>query len=219
MVIYVDSGDITQLQKCVLDKRVQGITTNPSLMKKSGIGSYRNFATIVLGIANGKPVSLEVLADDLDLMEEQAIQLSSWGENVYVKIPITNTRGESTIPLIEKMHDYNLNITAVMCGSQIEALEGKVQQHHIVSVFAGRIADTGRDPCHMIKKAKKLKCKVLWASAREVFNVYQAEECDCDIITLSPDLIAKLDLHGKNLAEYSLETVRQFYNDGQGVKL
>lgn len=219
MVIYVDSGDITALQKYALDKRVQGVTTNPSLMKKAGIGSYRNFATIVLGLANGKPVSLEVLADDIDLMEQQAVELSSWGENVYVKIPITNTRGESTIPLIEKLHDYKLNITAVMCGTQIEALQGKVHPHHIVSVFAGRIADTGRDPCQIIRKARKLKCKILWASAREVFNVYQAEECGCDIITLSPDLIAKLDLHGKNLAEYSLETVKQFYADGQGVKL
>ena len=217
--IYVDTSDVVQLHKWLRDPRIVGATTNPALMKKSGITSYRNFARIVLGIANGKPVSFEVLADDFTEMERQARELASWGENVYVKIPITNTKGESSVPLIEKLQDLHLNITAVMTGAQIEALAKITSQHHIISVFAGRIADTGRDPTYMMRLARKAHAQILWASAREVLNVYQAEECGCDIITLTPDLIAKLDLHGKSLAEYSLETVKMFYEDGKGITL
>jgi len=217
--IFLDTADVDRLQLYGNDRRVHGITTNPALMKKAGIGSYRNFATIVLGIANGRPVSLEVTADDLDEMERQARELASWGENVYVKLPVTNTRGESTIPLIEKLQEFKLNITAVMTGAQIEALRPVLCGHHILSVFAGRIADTGRDPVHIMRKARLCHAQVLWASAREVLNVYQAEECGCDIITLTPDLIGKLDLHGKSLTDYSLETVKQFHEDGKGIKL
>ena len=207
------------MHKMSSDKRVVGFTTNPSLMQKTGIKSYRNFATMVLGIANGRPVSFEVLADDFSDMEQQALELASWGDNIWVKIPITNSKGESSIPLIEKMQNYRLNITAVMAGSQLDDLHKVTAPHHIVSVFAGRIADTGRDPMHVMRKARLLKAQLLWASAREVLNVSQAEECGCDIITLSPEMIGKLDLHGKNLTEYSLETVRQFYVDGAGLKL
>ena len=217
--IFVDTSEVTLLHKWLRDPRIVGATTNPALMKKSGITSYRNFARIVLGIANGKPVSFEVLADDFTEMERQARELASWGENVYVKIPITNTKGESSVPLIEKLQDLHLNITAVMTGAQIEALAKITSQHHIISVFAGRIADTGRDPTYMMRLARKAHAQILWASAREVLNVYQAEECGCDIITLTPDLIAKLDLHGKSLAEYSLETVKMFYEDGKGITL
>jgi transaldolase len=217
--IFLDTADVDRLQLYGNDKRVHGITTNPALMKKAGIASYRNFATIVLGIAKGKPVSLEVTADDFDEMEEQARELSEWGENVYVKLPVTNTKGESIVPLVKKLEDLKLNITAVMTGAQIEELRPVLNGHHIISVFAGRIADTGRDPIHIMRKARLTHAQVLWASAREVLNVYQAEECGCDIITLTPDLIGKLDLHGKNLAQYSLETVKMFHEDGKGIKL
>ena len=219
MRIFLDTADIDRLQIWGADKRVAGFTTNPALMKKSGIGSYRNFATILLGVANGRPVSLEVTADDFGEMEQQARELASWGENIYVKIPVTNPRGRSSIPLIEKLQDFNLNITAVMSGAQIEALRPVLTQNHILSVFAGRIADTGRDPMHIMRKARLCHAQLLWASAREVLNVYQAEECGCDIITLTPDLLGKLSLHGKSLNEYSLETVCQFYEDGAGIKI
>ena len=219
MRIFADSGDVGILNKVCQDKRVSGITTNPALMKKSGIQSYRNFATIVLGIAKGRPVSFEVTADEFGEMEKQAREISSWGENIYVKIPVTTTNGESTIPLIDKLEGIPLNITAVMTGMQVEELRPHLRGHHVLSIFAGRIADTGRDPCHIIKRALPCKAQVLWASAREVLNVYQAETCGCDIITLSPDLIAKLDLHGKSLTQYSLETVKQFYADGKEIKL
>ena len=217
--IFIDTSDVAQLQKWLRDPRIVGATTNPSLMRKSGITSYHNFARIILGLANGKPVSFEVLADDFTEMERQARELASWGENVYVKIPVTNTLGHSTIPLIEKLQDFHLNITAVMTVVQIEALRGILGQHHILSVFAGRIADTGRDPTYMMRMARRGHAQLLWASAREVLNVYQAEECGCDIITLTPELIAKLDLHGKSLAEYSLETVKMFHEDGKGITL
>lgn len=219
--IFLDSADIATLNKYGADKRISGITCNPSLMKKSGIASYRNFATIALGIAAGRPLSLEVTSDDFDEMERQAREIYGWGENIWIKIPITNTKGESSIPLIERLKDMRINITAVMCKEQIDALKGVDRPWNIVSIFAGRIADTGRDPqWHMRHARGKLpKSQILWASAREVLNVYQAEECKTDIITLLPELVGKLDLHGKTLAEYSLETVRQFFNDGKGISL
>ena len=219
--IFLDSADIAMLTKYGSDKRVVGITTNPALMKKSGIASYRNFAAIVLGIAAGRPVSLEVTADDFDEMERQARTIYEWGQNIWIKIPITNTRGESTIPLIAKMKDMRINVTAVMTRDQIDALEEVDRPWNIVSVFAGRIADTGRDPEWTMRHARGVlkKSQLLWASAREVLNVSQAESAGTDIITLTPDLIGKLDLHGKSLAEYSLDTVRMFHEDGKGLSI
>jgi transaldolase len=219
--IFLDTADIAMMHKFGADKRVMGFTTNPALMKKSGIGSYRNFASIVLGIAAGRPVSFEVTADDFATMERQARELASWGDNVWVKIPITNTRGESCVPLVKPLNDMRLNITAVMTRDQIDMLAEVDRPWNIVSIFAGRIADTGRDPDWHMAYARGVlkKSQLLWASAREVLNVYQAEARKCDIITLTPDLIAKLDLHGKSLAEYSLETVKMFHNDGKGIAL
>ena len=219
--IFLDSADIAMLTKYGADKRVVGITTNPALMKKSGIASYRNFATIVLGIAAGRPVSLEVTADDFGEMEKQAREIYEWGTNIWIKIPVTNTRGESCVPLVHRMKDMRVNITAVMTRDQIDALAEIDRPWNIVSIFAGRIADTGRDPEWTMRHARgKLpKSQILWASAREVLNVYQAEQCKADIITLTPDLIGKLDLHGKSLAEYSLDTVRMFHEDGKGLSI
>lgn len=215
MVIYLDAADLKDLERYAADQRIAGITTNPTLMKKAGIRNYRDFARTVLAASAGKPVSFEVLADDFATMARQAREIASWGENVYVKLPVTNTRGESTVPLIDSLGDLNLNITAVMSNDQVFDLFDFVEEHHILSVFAGRIMDTGRLP----PRLGSMPCKTLWASAREVYHVVMAEEYGYDIITLTPDLIAKLDLRGRDLEEYSLATVRQFFRDGQGVEL
>ena len=202
------------LRRYAADPRIAGITTNPSLMKKAGICDYRSFARAVLAAANGKPVSFEVLADDFPTIARQAREIASWGSNVYVKLPITNTSGESIVPLVDALGDLNLNITAVMTLEQMRYLYSWVRPHHIVSVFAGRIMDTGRLPKTPFNRAQSL-----WASAREVYHVTLAEEYGYDIITLTPDLIAKLPLRGKDLTEYSLETVRMFHEDGRGIDL
>ena len=215
VAIYLDAADLKDVERYAKDPRVSGFTTNPSLMKKAGIADYRTFARAVLAMAGDKPVSFEVLADGFRDMERQAREIASWGPNVYVKLPVTNTRGESIVPLLDALGALNLNITAVMTERQIRDLFEWVRPHHIVSVFAGRIMDTGRLPTRFWGDT----CKVLWASAREVYHVHMAEEYGYDIITLTRDLVAKLELHGKDLTEYSLETVRQFHEDGKGVEL
>lgn len=212
VAIYLDSGSLADIEKH--GARVDGITTNPSIMRKEGITNYREFARAVLALSGGKPVSFEVLADDFATMERQAREIASWGQNVYVKLPITNTRGESMVPLVDALGDLNLNITAVMTREQIRDLLPFLRSHHIVSIFAGRIMDTGVLPMNpwFVGKAR-----ALWASAREVYHVKMAEEYGYDIITLTPDLIAKLPLRGRDLTEYSLATVRQFHEDGKGI--
>jgi len=219
VTIYCDGADIATMTKYAIDPVVGGFTTNPSLMKKSGIKNYRDFAQAVLSAIGDKPVSFEVLADDWDEMETQAHEIASWGENVWVKIPIMNTKGESSIDLIDKLQDLRLNITAVMTLEQLALLRDVDRSHHIVSVFAGRIADTGQNPWGIVARASEGRAKVLWASARQVLDVWTAERCGASIITLTPDLISKLSLHGKDLHQYSLETVRQFYEDGKGLCL
>lgn len=199
-----------------LDDKVQGFTTNPTLMRKAGVKDYKSWAKIILDRFPTKPVSFEVIADDFTEMERQARLLASWGPNVYVKIPITNTQGDSAIPLIERLEGINLNVTAVMTEEQIDSLR-KVMKSGIVSIFAGRIADTGRDPMHYVAHAAQygMPYEVLWASAREVYNVYQAEQCGANIITLPPDLLYKLHMKGKSLELHSLDTVDMFYEDAQ----
>ena len=222
--IYADGADLNRMDEYAHDTRISGFTTNPSLMKKQGIKDYPSFARQVLRASNAKPVSFEVLADDFETMEVQARAIAGWGKNVYVKIPITNTKGESSIPLIERLQydSIKVNVTAVFTMRQID-LARAVMREGIISIFAGRIADTGRDPMFTVKYAKEYnkvpEVKILWASAREVFNVYQAEQAGADIVTITPDLIAKLELHGKDLTQYSLETVQMFFRDGEGVAL
>lgn len=205
--------------------KVAGFTTNPSLMRKAGITDYRQFADAVLGIAGDKPVSFEVLADDFAEMERQAREIASWGQNVQVKIPVMNTMGNPAYDLIWRLarSGVKVNVTAIFTAQQARFAIDSLDGTGIVSVFAGRIADTGSDPSRVMRSAKA-RCtgfatQLLWASAREVYNVVQAEEAGCDIITLSPDLIAKLDGFGRNLTEYSLETVRQFHRDAAGMAL
>lgn len=217
MKFFLDTADISEMDRW--KDRISGITTNPTLMRKARVQDYKSWAKIVLDKFPDKPVSLEVIADDFSEMERQARLLASWGSNVYVKIPITNTKGESSIPLIVKLYkEVNINITGVMTESQIDELErGTLFFSGIVSVFAGRIADTGRDPKHYVSYAARYgkPYEVLWASAREIYNVEEARYSGASIITLSPELIAKLSLTNKDLSEYSLETVRMFYDDAQ----
>jgi transaldolase len=201
---------------------IQGFTTNPTLMRKAGITDYERFSRDLLEAIPDRPISLEVFADDLPTMAKQARNLASWGTNVIVKIPISNTKGDTTAPLIDELANegIRLNITAVMTVKQVAEVSCVLNPNvpAIVSVFAGRIADTGRDPIPIMRDClKAISCKpkteLLWASPRELLNLFQADEIGTHIITATPDLLGKLMLVGKDLTEYSRETVTMFYND------
>ncbi|MEK7536883.1 MAG: transaldolase family protein [Patescibacteria group bacterium] len=221
--IFLDSSDLNAIRE--YKDKVQGFTTNPTLMRKAGVVDYEKFCKEVLAEVRDKPVSFEVFADDFDQMERQARLISGWGENVYVKVPITNTKGEYSVGLIKKLSDLKLNITAVTELDQVENLKPVINSKSIISIFAGRIADTGREPGEYVSKSKSLiggLAQILWASPREVLNIYQAEEAGADIITCTSELIAKYEkFKGMDLKELSLETVKMFYNDGKeaGYKL
>lgn len=224
MVIYADGCDLATMR--AIAGQVEGFTTNPSLMKQAGISDYRRFAREVLAIAAGKPVSFEVLADDWAGMEGEAREIAGWGANVLVKIPVTNTRGESTAPLLARLtaDGIAVNVTAILSFGQADrAGEALQRPGSVLSVFAGRIADTGRDPepivDAVVQTSRHRGTRVLWASAREAFNVRQAARCGADIITLSPELLAKVAAFGRDLEAYSLDTVRQFQRDAQGIEL
>jgi len=201
---------------------VNGFTTNPTLMRKSGITDYASFAREALDATGGMPISFEVFADDFDEMERQAKLIATWGEAVFVKIPITNTKGESSIPLIARLSaaGVKLNVTAILTLQQVREVTGALDANTpaIVSVFAGRIADTGRDPVPLMREAAEIvkvkpKAQLLWASPRELLNIIQAEEVGCHIITVTADILKKLAMVGKSLDELSLDTVKMFYND------
>ncbi|VHD51646.1 translaldolase [Streptococcus pyogenes] len=205
---------------------VTGFTTNPSLMKKAGISSYIGFAKEVLAKITDYPVSFEVFADDLASMEKEAEKIASLGDNVYVKIPVTTSTGESTCPLIQKLSakGIKLNVTAIFTIEQTQAVVDHLIAGvpAIVSVFAGRIADTGVDPMPIMEEAlricrQKEEVELLWASPRETYNIYQADQLGVDIITCTTDLIAKLPLQGKDLEDYSLETVQMFLKDSTSL--
>jgi len=221
--IFADGADLNDIKELDKNSFVKGFTTNPSLMKKSGVSDYKKFAKELLGIIKNKSISFEVFADDLVGMEEQAIEISSWGKNACVKIPISNTKGEETNILINELSKRKImcNITAIFTKKQIINLLSKIEDKNsklILSVFAGRIADTGVDPKIIMKDIVKItkdfsNIEILWASPREVYNLFEAEECGCHIITMQPDLIKKLSLINKDLDQYSIETVKTFYND------
>ena len=220
--IFLDSSNIEDIKKWI--DKVDGVTTNHSLMKKAGIKDYEKFAKEVLEIIGDKPVSFEVIADDFDEMERQAIKIASWGENIYVKIPVINTRRENSRELIDKLlhkpYEIKLNITAIMNLEQVQKLEDTFwgDTPAILSLFAGRVADTGKNPIDVIKKAKYYlpSTYLLWASPREVLNIYQAEQAGADIITCTPELLEKYEkFKGMDLNELSLLTVKQFYEDGK----
>lgn len=220
--IFADGAKLGDMLDAYRSGKVQGFTTNPTLMRQAGITDYQGFAQSVLAQITELPISFEVFADDFAAMDVQARRIATWGDNVYVKIPITNTKGETAIPLIESLSadGIKLNVTALMTLDQVagvtEALD--VATPAVISVFAGRIADTGVDPVPVMAAALKIaarrpKAELLWASPREVLNIYQADQIGCHIITVTPDLIKKLALKGKDLTEYSLETVAMFYDD------
>ena len=226
MKIFADGADLEQMELLSVSQKVEGFTTNQSLMRKSGIKDYKAFGKTMLELANGRPVSFEVLADEFGEMESQAREIASWGSNVFVKLPITTTRGEFSPDLIERLNDdgIHLNITAVLTRGQIvQATNALGDGEHILSVFAGRISDCGKDPTPTVRfaavKAHKANTQVLWASARQAYDYVLAEEAGADIITLPMDLIAKLWMFGRDLEEYSLETVKQFHSDAQGITL
>ncbi|HKX35991.1 MAG TPA: transaldolase [Rhizorhapis sp.] len=220
--VYADGAKLEDMLAVLEKGAAQGFTTNPTLMRQAGITDYAGFAKTVLAKITELPISFEVFADDLPTMEKQARLIATWGANVYVKIPITNTQGASTVPLIRDLSagGIKLNITAIMTLDQVRDVVGALSSDApaVVSVFAGRIADTGRDPVPLMREALRICAakswaELLWASPREVLNIYQADEIGCHIITVTPDLIKKLSLAGKDLDEYSQETVAMFYRD------
>ncbi len=224
IAVYGDGADRATMLERYQEGFIKGFTTNPTLMAKAGITDYHAFAASILSEMKNLPISFEVFSDEFEEMERQALLIGSWGSNVNIKIPITNTRAESALPLVRKLLDRNLklNVTAILTQEQIDGLRNILQPKDdvIVSIFAGRIADTGIDPVPVMREAVQdyrdlHGSKILWASPREVLNIYQAEACGCHIITATYDLIEKLKLFGKPLAEYSLDTVKMFYKDAQ----
>jgi transaldolase len=215
MKIFLDTGSIDEIKE--LHNKVDGFTTNPTLMRKAGAEDYKGLCQEVLSIIGNKPVSFEVFSDDFKEMERQARKLSNWGENIYVKIPIVNTKGESSVDLINKLtKEIKVNVTAVMSPKQCEGINP--YREMIISLFAGRVADTGVDPCKLFKE--KLNAEYLWASPREVLNVYQAEQSGADIITVAPDILKRYwQRKGQDLIELSIETVKQFNADAKGYIL
>jgi transaldolase len=225
--IFADGASVPSILESAKDPRIAGFTTNPTLMRKDGVTDYRAFAKAVLAHVTAKPISFEVFADEFPEMKRQALEIKTWGDNVYVKIPITNTRGQSAVPLVRELAQsgVKVNVTAICTLDQVRetaaALKGGAPS--VISVFAGRVADTGRDPVPHMREALGLcraadsKIELLWASPRELLNIVQAAEVGCDIITVTPDLLKKLSLVGKDLGAYSLETVQMFFRDAQAA--
>jgi len=224
--LYADGADFDGILAMYANPMIQGFTTNPTLMRKANVTDYEAFGRKVLAAVPDRPVSLEVFADDFEEMERQALLIASWGDNANVKIPVTNTKNEFAGPLIRKLADkgVKLNVTAIMSLDQVRRVADALNPDvwAIVSVFAGRIADTGLDPIPLMREAKailaaKPKAELLWASPRELLNVFHAVEAGCHIITATNDILAKLKLVGKDLDEYSLDTVKMFYRDAQAA--
>ena len=228
--IFADGADKVGMLEMYEKPFVKGLTTNPTLMKKAGITDYRAFCKDILTSINDKPLSFEVFSDDFAEMERQALEIASWGENVYVKIPITNTKQETCYALVEKLANQKvkLNVTALMTLDQVRNVVAVLDPNipSYVSVFAGRIADTGYDPVPLMTTAVEIlktapAAELIWASPRELLNIFQADEIGCHIITVTNDILKKLSLIGYDLNEYSLETVKMFYADAvaAGFKL
>jgi len=220
--IFADGADYDGIVKMSKNPAIRGFTTNPSLMRKAGVADYEAFARKVLGTITDRPVSFEVFADDFASMAEQARTIAAWGPNVNVKIPVTNTKGQSAAELIRALSSDGivLNVTAIFTLDQVRAVADALDAATpaIVSVFAGRIADTGVDPIPHMLACKQIlgsrpKAELLWASTRELLNIFHAEESGCDIITVPNEFLSKLDLVDKDLVEYSRETVQLFYRD------
>jgi transaldolase len=221
--IFADGADLDGIIDLYRKPFIKGLTTNPTLMRKVGISDYEAFARSVLESVNDKPISFEVFSDEFPEMRRQALKIRDWQDNVYVKIPITNTKGESALPLIAELakEGVKLNVTAILTIEQVKGVAGALLKEtpSVVSVFAGRIADTGVDPLPIMKQSLKElaslpSAELLWASVREVLNMFQAADSGCHIVTVPHDILAKaIKLGGTDLSELSLDTVRMFYQD------
>ena len=224
--LFCDGADFDSIISMAKNPQIKGFTTNPTLMRKAGIENYEEFGRKVLAAVPDRPISLEVFADDPEGMERQARAIARWGSNVNVKIPVTNTKREFSGDVIRRLSSagVELNVTAVLTLDQVRQIAEVLDPATpaIVSVFAGRIADTGVDPVPMMQHALEIlssrpKAELLWASPRELLNVFQADAIGCHIITATPDVLGKLKLVGKDLADYSLETVSMFYQDARAA--
>ena len=221
--IFADGADRDGIAALYAKPYIKGLTTNPTLMRKVGIADYEKFAREVLDIVKEKPISFEVFSDEFPEMRRQALMIGKWQENVYVKIPITNTRGDSALPLISELsaEGVKLNLTAILTSAQVDGVAKAVKREVpcVVSVFAGRVADTGVDPIPLMKQSLDIlrelpEAELLWASVREVLNIFQAAKCGCHIVTVPHDILDKVaNLGGMDLADLSLDTVRMFHKD------
>lgn len=220
--IFADGAELAGISEMYKNSVIKGFTTNPTLMRKANVRDYRTFALEVLKIVPDRPVSFEVFSDIFPEMERQAFEIASWGENVYVKIPVTNTHGEFSGPLIKRLSSagVQVNMTALLTLGQVSEVLNCLSDDtkSFVSVFAGRIADTGRDPVPIMAQAVELvsshpKAELIWASPRELLNIFQADSIGCHIITATNDILAKLPLVGKDLGIFSLETIQMFRQD------
>ena len=224
--LFADGAEKVGMVEMYNNPLISGFTTNPTLMKKAGIKDYKTFAKDILTVIKDKPISFEVFSDEFEEMERQALEIASWGKNVYVKIPISNTRAESSLELVERLSiaGVKINVTAMMTLQQVkDALPALANSSGgYVSVFAGRIADAGIDPIPIMSEVMDLlkgqsKIELIWASPRELFNVVQADSIGCHIITATNDILKKLPTLGKDLTEFSLDTVKMFYNDANSA--
>ena len=220
--IFADGADIATMVKMADLAYIKGLTTNPTLMRKAGITDYKEFSSAILKEIRSKPISFEVFSDDFEEMKRQALEIAGWAENVYVKIPITSSVGESTVQVVKYLvkNQVKVNVTALLTLDQVksvvEVLDSNVPSY--ISVFAGRVADTGRDPIEIMTKSLELmkhnsNSELIWASPRELLNIFHADRIGCHIITATSDILNKLILVGKDLTGYSLETVQMFRND------
>jgi transaldolase len=220
--LFADGANVAQILQAYANPLIKGFTTNPTLMRSAGVSDYEGFARKVLESVTEKPISFEVFADEFCEMERQAHKIASWGGNVYVKIPVTNTRRESSVDLVRRLSHsgVKVNVTAVLTLDQVRAAAGALAggAPAVISVFAGRIADTGRDPVPIMAAAVDLvrpdpNIELIWASPRELLNIFQADDVGCHIITATDSVLGKLGVIGKNLDDYSLETVVMFHTD------
>jgi transaldolase len=224
--IFADGADLLGMLELYKNPLIRGFTTNPTLMRKAGITNYPEFAQAVIAAIPDRPISFEVFADEFEEMEWQAKEIASWGGQVNVKIPVTNTQGQSSAPLVRRLSraGISLNITAMMTLEQVVGIARCLEDgpSSYVSVFAGRIADTGRDPVPIMAEAVRLlrdfpNVQLIWASPRELLNIFHANEIGCHVITVTHDVLKKLNLVGKDLDEYSLDTVKMFFADAQNA--
>jgi transaldolase len=224
--LFADGADLAGIKEMAANPAIKGFTTNPTLMRKAGVSDYKAFALQALQVVGGRPISFEVFADEFGEMGKQAHEIASWGKNIYVKIPVTSTKGEFSGPLVERLTraGIQVNVTALTTVDQVKRVADRLapETPAIISVFAGRIADTGRDPIPIMAEAvkimkKKPKSELIWASPRELLNIFQANEIGCHIITATNDILKKLPLVGKDLDAYSLETVEMFHKDAKAA--